>query len=93
MSYTGIGPISAMQGSCGTEVAWRRWSLANDEETDSLVAADLLLPTCFRWGEGERELLFCRHRVVILPRALYAMQGTPHFLICPEPYVNAVTLC
>lgn len=71
MSLTGIGPISAMQGSCGTAGAWRRWSLANDEERCCLSAADLLLPTSFLVGKEERELLFCRHRGVILPRALH----------------------
>lgn len=71
MSLTGIGPISAMQGSCGTAGAWRRWSLANDEEK---AACPLLTYFCrhlFLVGREERELLFCRHRGVILPRALH----------------------
>lgn len=63
MSLTGIGPISAMQGSCGTAGAWRRWSLANDEERCCLSAADLLLPTSFLvGGEGERAALLQAQR-------------------------------
>lgn len=36
-----------------------------------MSAAVLLLPTSFLVGREERELLFCRHRGVILPRALH----------------------
>lgn len=51
MSLMGIGPISAMQGSCGTAGAWRRWSLANVEEKAGCPLLTYFCRHLFWWGE------------------------------------------